>query len=114
MLIALSPPNDSGAAGRAIQAFREKNSAGLTVYHGWDYRLSVSGPRALACQADVLLVGGILDWNLIYCLGTAILFKARQGIEPSLEFYTKLLKLTCAESPFWRMQETDLPISEIE
>jgi hypothetical protein len=114
MLIALSPFDDSGAAGRAIQAFRERNTDALTVYHGTDYRLAVSGPRALACGADVLMVGGVLDRNLIFCLGTAVLVKRRQGIEPSLEFYTRLLEVSCAESPFWRLQDTTMPVCEVE
>jgi hypothetical protein len=114
MLIALSPSHDSGAAGRAIRAFRALNPNALTVYHGTDYRLAVSGPRALGCGADVLMVGGVLDWNLIYCLGTALILKSRQGIEPSLEFYTKLLQITCADSPFWKLQDTNLPVCEIE
>src|SRR5262249_46449017 len=105
MLIALSPRDDSGAAGRAIRAFRERNPDALTVYHGTDYRLAVSGPRALGCGADVLMVGGVLDWNLIFCLGSALLLKSRRGIEPSLEFYTRLMEVTCAESPFWRLQD---------
>lgn len=36
MLIALSPLDDSGAAGRAIQNFRHLNPDALTVYHGHD------------------------------------------------------------------------------
>jgi hypothetical protein len=114
MLVALSPFDESGAAGRAIRAFREANPDALTVYHGTDYRLAVSGPRALACGADVLMVGGVLDRNLILCLGTALLLKSRQGIEPSLEFYTRLLETTCAESPFWRLQDTTMPVCEVE
>jgi hypothetical protein len=114
MLIALSPSDDSGAAARAIQAFRVPNPDALTVYHGTDYRLAISGPRALACGADVLMVGGVLAWNLIYCLGTALLLKSRQGIEPSTEFYAKLLQVTCAESPFWSLQDANLPVCEIE
>ena len=114
MLIALSPSDDSGAAGRAIRAFRMLNPEALTVYHGTDYRLPVSGRRALACGADVLMVGGVLDRNLIFCLGTALLLKSRQGIEPSQEFYIRLLELTCAESPFWTLQDTALPVCEIE
>ena len=114
MLVALSPADDSGAAGRAVRAFRALNPDALAVYHGTDYRLAVSGPRALACGADVLMVGGVLDRNLIYCLGTALLLKGRQGIEPSLEFYTRLLEITCAESAFWRLQDTNLPVCEVE
>src|SRR6516225_2075167 len=34
MLIALSPLDDSGAAGRAVRAFRELNAKAVTVYHG--------------------------------------------------------------------------------
>jgi hypothetical protein len=114
MLIALSPPDDCGAAGRAIRDFRERNPDALTVYHGTDYRLAVSGPRALACGADVLMLGGVLDRNLIFCLGTALLVKRRQGIKPTLEFYTRLLELTCAESAFWRLQDTTMPVCEVE
>jgi hypothetical protein len=62
----------------------------------------------------VLMVGGVLDWNLIYCLGTALILKRRRAIEPSLEFYTRLLEITCAESPFWQLQDTDLPVCEVE
>ena len=96
MLIALSPLDDSGAAGRAILAFRNLNPDALTVYHGHDPRIGVSGPRALACGADVLILGGVLVHELIFCLGTALILKGRYAIEPSLESYTRLLENTCA------------------
>jgi hypothetical protein len=114
MLIALSPPDDSGAAGRAIRAFRATNTDALTVYHGTDYRLAVSGPRALACGADILMVGGVLDRNLVACLGTAFLLKSRKLIEPSLDFYARLLEITCAESAFWRLQDMTVPVCDVE
>src|SRR5262249_58216991 len=72
MLIALSPLDDSGAAGRAIRAFRELNPGAPTVYHGHDPRLAVSGPRALACGADVLMLGGVMVHELIFCLAPAL------------------------------------------
>jgi hypothetical protein len=111
MLIAQSPLDDSGAAGRATRAFRQRNPDALTVYHGHDPRLAVSGSRALDCRADVLMLGGMLVHELIFCLGTALLLKVR---EPSLESYTKLLEITCAKSPFWRLQNIDAPIFEVE
>src|SRR5262245_38026840 len=114
ILIALSPLDDSGAAGRAIRAFRQLNPEALTVYHGHDPRLTVSGPRALACGADVLMLGGVLVHELIFCLGTAVILKRRYTIEPSLESYTRLLENTCKASPFWRLQNIDEPIFEIE
>lgn len=114
MLIAMSPSDDSGAAGRAIRAFREANPDSLTVYHGYDYRLAISGSHALACAADVLMVGGVLEANLISCLGSALLLKSKHGIEPSLDFYSLLLKTTCAESPFWRLQDSTMAHCEIE
>jgi hypothetical protein len=114
MLIALSPLDDSGAAGRAVRAFRHLNPEALTVYHGHDPRLAVSGPRALGCGADVLILGGMLVHELIHCLGTAVILKSQYVIEPSLESYTRLLEITCAESAFWRLQNIDEPIFEIE
>lgn len=114
MLIALSPLDDSGAAGRAILAFRHRNPDALTVYHGHDPRLAVSGPRALACGADVLMLGGMLVRDLIHCLGTALILKRQYAIKPSLESYTRLLEITCAESAFWRLQDIDAPVFEIE
>ena len=111
MLIALSPHDDSGAAGRAIRAFRDLNTGALTIYHGHDPRIAVSGPRALACGAEVLMLGGVLVHELIFCLGTALFVKVT---EPSLESYTKLLQITCAQSPFWRLQDINDPIFEIE
>ena len=114
MLIALSPLDDSGAAGRAIRAFGQLNPGALTVYHGHDPRLAVSGPRALACGADVLMLGGVSVRDLIHCLGTALILKGQYAIEPSLVSYTRLLEITCAESPFWRLQEVDAPVFEIE
>ena len=114
MLIALSPVDDSGAAGRAIRAFRDLNPGAPTVYHGHDPRLAVSGPRALACGADVLMLGGVLVRDLIYCLGTAVILKRQYVIKPSLESYTRLLEITCAESPFWRLQGIDGLAFEIE
>ena len=51
MLIALSPVDDSGAAGRAVRAFRHLNPEALTVYHGHDPRLAVSGrPAGPTCS----------------------------------------------------------------
>jgi hypothetical protein len=114
MLVALSPLDDSGAAGRAIRAFRHLNPGALTVYHGHDPRLAVSGPRALACGADVLILGGVIVHEFICCLGTALILKGGYAIKPSLETYTRLLETTCAESPFWRLQDMDEPIFEIE
>jgi hypothetical protein len=114
MLIALSPLDDSGAAGRAIRAFRHLNPDALTVYHGHDPRLAVSGARALACGADLLMLGGVLVRDLIFCLGTALIVKGRTALEPSLESYTRLLEITCANSPFWGLQNIDAPIFEIE
>ena len=114
MLIALSPLDDSGAAGRAILAFRQLNPDAPTVYHGHDHRIAVSGPRALACGADVLMLGGVRARDLIFCLGTAVILKGQYVIEPSLESYTRLLEITCAESAFWRLQGVDGPAFEIE
>jgi hypothetical protein len=114
MLIALSPHDDSGAAGRAIRAFRDLNPGAPTVYHGHDPRIAVSGPRALACGADVLMLGGVAVHELILCLGTALILKRQYAIEPSVESYTRLLENTCAASPFWRLQNIDEPIFDIE
>jgi hypothetical protein len=114
MLIALSPVDDSGAAGRAIRAFRQLNPDAVTVYHGHDHRIAVSGPRALACGADVLMLGGVRMRDLIFCLGTAVVLKGQYVIEPTLESYTRLLEITCADSPFWRLQDLDGPAFEIE
>jgi hypothetical protein len=114
MLLALSPLDDSGAAGRAIRAFRDLNPAAPTVYHGHDPRIAVSGARALACGADVLILGGVLVHELILILGAALILKRQYRIEPSLESYTRLLENTCAASPFWRLQNIDDPIFEIE
>jgi len=114
MLIALSPLDDSGAAGRAIRAFRHLYPDAPTVYHGHDPRIGVSGPRALACGADVLVLGGVLVHELIHCLGTALILRRQYVIEPSLESYTRLLEITCAESAFWRIQNIEDPIFEIE
>ena len=114
MLIALSPLDDSGAAGRAIRAFRPLNPDALTVYHGHDPRLAVSGPRALDCKADVLMLGGVLVHELIFCLGTALIHKRKYVMAPSLESYTRLLEITCAESAFWKLQDIDDSIFEIE
>lgn len=113
MLIALSPEGQPGAAGAAITRFRASNPSALTVYHGHDYRLAKSATHALECDADVLLVGGILQANLVYCLGTAYLLKQRSGPEPSYELYENLLELTCSESPFWQMQDMELPESDM-
>src|SRR5262249_35164603 len=82
MLIAMSPLDDSGAAGRAVRAFRHLNPEALTVYHGHDPRLALSGPRALACGADALMLGGVLVHELICCLRTALILKRRYAIEP--------------------------------
>jgi hypothetical protein len=114
MLIALSPLDDPGAAGRAIRAFQQLNPNAPTVYHGHDHRIAVSGPRALACGADVLVLGGLRVRELIFCLGTAVILKGQYVIEPSLESYTRLLEITCAESAFWRLQGMDGPAFEIE
>jgi hypothetical protein len=56
----------------------------------------------------------VLVHELIHCLGTAVILKGQYVIEPSLESYTRLLEITCAENAFWRLQNIDEPIFEIE
>jgi hypothetical protein len=114
VLIAMSPEKESAAARRAIEAFRSEYPDALTVYHGWDYRLSVTGPRALKCRADAVMVGGVTGSDMIFFLGTALIYKSRVDIQPSQELYERLLKLTCASSPFWELQNNPMPSSEIE
>lgn len=114
VLIAMSPEKEPGAAGQAIEAFRAENPNSLTVYHGWDYRLAVTGPRALKCRADAIMVGGVAGSDMIHFLGTALIFKSRFEREPDQEFYEQLLRLTCGSSPFWQLQNNPMPISEIE
>lgn len=113
-LIAMPPEKESDAAGRAIEAFRSQNPNALTVYHGWDYRLSITGQKALKCRADAIMVGGMAVSDLIFFLGTALILKSRVEVEPSQEIYEKLLRLTCASSPFWNLQNIPLPTSDIE
>jgi hypothetical protein len=60
------------------------------------------------------LLGGVLVRDLIHRLGTALILKPRNVSEPSLEFYTRLLEITCAESAFWRLQDLHDPVFEIE
>jgi hypothetical protein len=60
------------------------------------------------------MLGGVLVRDLIYCLGTAVILKGQYVIQPSLESYTRLLEITCAESAFWRLQGIDEPAFEIE
>lgn len=103
-LIAMSPEKESGDAGRAIEAFRSQNPNALTVYHGWDYRLSITGSKALKCRADAIMVGGVAVSDMIFFLGTALILKSRVEVEPSQESYERLLRLTCASSPFWDLQ----------
>lgn len=114
ILIALSPPDASGTAGVAIAEFRAANPRGVTVYHGWDYRLAISGPRALACQADALMVGGTLAEELICLLGTMVLVKRRYAYSPSIRGYETILRQACPRSGFWQMQDTILPECTIE
>lgn len=113
-LIAMPPEKGSEAAGEAIEAFRAKNPTALTVYYGLDYRLKVTGSLALRCGADAIMVGGVESSSMIYFLGTALLLKSRVGIEPSQEFYENLLTLTCANSPFWSLQDINVPDTETE
>jgi hypothetical protein len=60
------------------------------------------------------MLGGVLVRDLIHCLGTAVILKGQYVIKPSLESYTRLLEITCAESGFWRLQSIDGPAFEIE
>ena len=39
----------------------------------------------------------------------SVTLKGQYVIEPSLESYTRLLEITCAESAFWRLQGMDGP-----
>ena len=57
--------------------------------------------------------GGVRVRDLIFCLGTALIMKRQYVIAPSLESYTRLLEITCAESPFWKLQDIDDPVFEI-
>ena len=85
-----------------IQRFEQRNPSGLAIYHGWDYRIEVSGPYAIDCGADVLLLGGV-DTNeflrfLFHCLN-----EKRSGAlaHASLLGYEELLRSHCHDSGFW-------------
>jgi hypothetical protein len=106
-LLALSPRQASGAATTAIKEFRAANPAGVSVYHGWDYRLEVSAPKAEACGADVLLLGGLLGEEALFLLTFGIMAKA-EGVIPERRdrgWYERILKEACPKSPVWTAAE---------
>jgi hypothetical protein len=119
-VLALSPMAAAGTAAAAIREFRAASPGGLTVYHGWDYRVEVSGPQGLACGADLLLLGGLLDHEVMVLLTAGVLLKA-QGHWPSapdLRRYEGMLREACPSSPVWQVAEQfrrgGMPPSEYE
>jgi hypothetical protein len=107
-VVALSPQDAKGSAGRVIQAVRARNPGALTVYHGWDYRPEVSGRAALACGADLLVVGGLEANELLGLIFTGLKLKGRGELpaKPSLENYEGVLEQLCPKSPFRQMADT--------
>jgi hypothetical protein len=118
-VLALSPMSDSGSAVRLIAAFRERRPKGLCIYHGWDYRVELSGVPAERCGADFLVVGGVMAEELVGFFPVAVELH-RQGTvpRPSLEWYTQSLREYFPRSPFWNLAEQfrarGMPPSEYE
>jgi len=105
-LLALSPDDEPGSAGAVIREFRARFPGGLTIYHGCDYRLEVSGARALECGADVLVAGGMLVSDFLRLLLTTMVMKTEGSLPPpSQEWYDRLLRELCRNSAFWKSAE---------
>ncbi len=118
-VLALSPMSEPGSAGRLIQAFRERNPGGLSIYHGWDYRIELSGLPAERCGADFLLVGGVLGEELVAFFPAVVELHQRGMVPPvSLEWYERALRMCFPRSPFWEVAERfragRMPPSEYE
>ena len=106
-LLAMSPMSASGTAAQAIAAFREAHPGALTIYHGWDHRIEISGPKALEYEADALLVGGVNTNDFVQFILMLLDRKSTAALpRPSLENYEKLLKDLCPNSAFWDIAET--------
>ena len=107
-LLAMSPMEEPGSAAKLIPKYRAKNPDGASIYHGWDCRIEVSGPKGLACEADFLVVGAILGHELLVALLGAVNVK-RAGLvprPPTLAWYEAFLRECFLESPFWEIAES--------
>ncbi len=118
-VVALSPISESGQACAVIEAVRAANPDALTVYHGWDYRIEISGAVALKCKADVLVLGGIETNELFALLMNALRLKAAGKLPtPSLAWYEEALRQLCPKSAFWAsakmFREKGVPPSKYE
>ncbi len=118
-VLALSPMSERGSAAQLIAAFRERNPKALCIYHGWDYRIELSGVPALRCGADFLVVGGVMGEELVGFFPVAVELH-RQGLvpPPSQEWYERILRECFPHSPFWNLAEQfrtrGMPASEYE
>ncbi|MFT5131357.1 MAG: hypothetical protein ACI8W8_004993 [Rhodothermales bacterium] len=113
VFIALSPIEGSGQAGQMISLFQSRNPHALTVYHGWHYNLDITFQRALKAGADLAIVGGVTEANLIYFLGTGILLKSTANLQQSAKLYRAVLEKTCADSGFWSTQGIACPARDV-
>jgi hypothetical protein len=107
-LLAMSRPAHVGEAELAIQRYRqEAPQRQMALYGAWDYHVGRAATRAIACQADGIMMPGIrTDEEYAYILG--VMQEVFEGAPPptSIEAHVARLKrYTSAASPFWQQQE---------
>lgn len=106
-VLSLSPTKEPGTARTVIEAVRSRNPDALTIYHGRDYRLEVSGEEALRCKADLVMLGGVDTNDFMAFVMTGLQLRASGELPtpPTLAWYEEALRQLCPKSHFREMAE---------
>lgn len=106
-ILAHSPAERPGEAGRAIRLFRESyGDTETALYSAWDYNVRRAALRAIEYGADGIIMPGIDVNELLQCV-IAYLHRVAKGLPrlASPEEHEALLRPLTPKSPFWRLQD---------
>ena len=105
-ILAMSPSDSPGEAGKAIALFHEKYPEGMALYGPWSYNVERSARRAIEYGAQGIIMPGIgVREMLSYII--EIGRRADSGTPglTTVEEHEQLLRQFTPNSPFWKLQD---------
>jgi hypothetical protein len=107
VVFACNPITESGLAIQLLNEVKAVDPKIVRIYHGWDYRLEISAPNAIACDADLLVVGGMQVKEYYDVISKIINDKMgnKVPIEKTTDYYVGILKAVIPNSEIWKTAE---------
>lgn len=104
--VAMSREDDPGGAGRAIALFHRYHGDQEPIHYiPWANNVERAAARALEYGADAILMGGMLQNELVdTVIDTLRRVKTKKPRPATVDDYIANLKRTAPKSPFWEIQ----------